>query len=148
MPRRPIPNNRGKFPNLKTDPRMYERSVAKKIFVESDLGALIRGIETTVETRLGEEIKVVCELRVEEERHSWIEKETVVGLDKSGRALIDEITFRVDQPAQLQLETVLRIADRQCVVHPVKQIGAGFEHKHETDRGAEDVDLTSHELVS
>ena len=88
------------------------------------------------------------ELRVEKEQYSRIEKETVVGLDQSGCALIDEVTFKVDQPAQLQLETVLRIADRQCVVHPVKKIGAGFEHKHETDRGAEDVDLTSHELVS
>src|SRR5205807_8318321 len=99
----------------------------------------------TVETCLGEEIEMLCELRIEEERYSWIEKETVVGIDKSGRALIDEVAFKVDQSAQLQLKTLLRIADRQCVVDAVKQIGVCFEREDKSDDGAEDVDLTSHE---
>src|SRR5438132_9281384 len=127
---------------------MIQRSLAKKVFVQPDLRALIRGIKTTIQARLGEEIEVLSELRVEKERYSRIEKETVVGLDKSRRALIDEVTFKVDQSAQLQLKTLLRIADRQCIVHPVKKIGACIEREHEDDSSAEDVDLTSHELLS
>ncbi len=88
------------------------------------------------------------ELRVEKERYPRIEKETVVGVDKSGRALIDKIAFEINEAAQLQLKTLLRIADRQRVVNAIKQIGACFEHKHKRDGAAEDVDLTSHELIS
>ena len=68
--------------------------------------------------------------------------------DESGRALIDKIAFEINEAAQLQLKTLLRIADRQRVVNAIKQIGACFEHKHKRDGGAEDVDLTSHELIS
>src|SRR5207302_10667039 len=54
MPGHPVTNHRGKFPNLKTDPWMIQRRVAKKVLVQSNLRALIRGIKTTIQARLGE----------------------------------------------------------------------------------------------
>src|SRR5207253_729976 len=50
MPGHPISDNCRELSDLKTDPRTIERRVAKKIFVEPDLRALIRGIKTATET--------------------------------------------------------------------------------------------------
>ena len=143
----PIADDGRKLSDLKTDPWTIERSVAEKIFVQPDLRALIRRIKATIETGLGKEIKMLCELGVEKERYSRIEKETIVAGNQCRRSLIDKVAFEINQAAQLQLDTILRIADRQRVVHAVEKVGVRFEQKRESDHGAEDVDLTSHELI-
>src|SRR5437667_12006522 len=95
MPGHPVPDNCRELSDLKTDPRTIERRVAKKIFVEPDLRALIRGIKTAIETCLREEIEMLCELRVEKERYWRNEKENVVCLDQSRCADDNERTVKV-----------------------------------------------------
>src|SRR6267143_747711 len=147
MPRHPVADNGGKLSDLKTDARIIQRRVTEKIFVEANLRALIRGIEMPIDAHLTKEIKMVRPLHVGEDRQSRVEEKSVVRFDQSGRALVDEVTFKVDQPAQLQLKLVFRVADGERVVHPIKKIGARFEREPEDNSGTEDVDLTSHELT-
>src|SRR2546428_153282 len=99
---------------------MFQRRVANEIFVHSDLRTVIARIEVPVDAQLAEEIKMACPLRIEEQRKPRIEKKAVVRLDQARRALVDEITFEVNQAAELQLKLLLGTADGEHVVHSIQ----------------------------
>ena len=63
MARDPVADHGGELSDLEVD--VLRRSVADKIFIEPDLGAIIAGIESAIHARLGEDINLGSKLRVE-----------------------------------------------------------------------------------
>ena len=110
VPRDPIADDGRKLSDLEVDVPGW--SVAKKIFVEPASGAAIARIEAAVHPRLRKEIKVRGNLEVEEKRQPRIEKKIVLGKNETRRWLVDRIRFEIGKTAELEMETVLRIAER------------------------------------
>ena len=78
---------------------MVQRRVTKKIFVEPNLRALIGWIKAAIDAQLPKKVPMTCPLRVEKERKPRIKQETVVRIDQRRRALVDKVTFEIDQAA-------------------------------------------------
>ena len=73
MPWDPIAHHGCKLPHLQIDTAILPRRIAKRIFVEANLGAVITGVEPAVQPRLSKEIDPAPKLRIEKERQTRIE---------------------------------------------------------------------------
>src|ERR1041385_2205747 len=127
MTRHPVADHGSKLPDLKME--ILRRAVAQKIFIQSAAGAAIARIEPAIEAGLGKEINVRSNLQIKEQGQSRVQKKVVLGKNETGRGLIDRIRLQIGKSAELQMEAVLRIVERKCVVNFLEKIGARGEAK-------------------
>ena len=74
MPRDPIADDGGEFAGLESKTAVLPRRKSKRILVQTNLGAVIAGIEAAIDSRLREEINLRPELRVEKQGETRIEE--------------------------------------------------------------------------
>src|SRR5882762_4797128 len=86
-------------------------SESKCIFIEPDLGAVIAGIKTAVESRLGKKIDLRADLGIKEKSQTWVKKIVDFAVDQSRRWLFKVVTFDIDCAAQSRTKIVLECRD-------------------------------------
>ncbi len=99
MPWDPIAHHGCKLPHLQIETAIIPRRKAKRIFVETNLSAVITGVEPTIQPRLSKEINLRPKLRIEKQRQTRIEEIVDFAVDESGRWLLEMIEFKVDRAA-------------------------------------------------
>jgi hypothetical protein len=100
MPWDPIAHHGCKRPRLQIETAIIPRRKAKRIFVETNLGAAITGVEPAVQPRLSKEINLRPKLCIEKQRQTRIEEIVAFAVDESRRRLLEMIDFKVDRAAE------------------------------------------------
>src|SRR5437588_12516532 len=94
-----IANNSGKFADLKIQTAIFPGRNAQRIFIQPNGGAVIARIEPAIESRLGKEINLFAELRVEKKRETRIEKIVDPAVDQYRRWLLEMVNFKINRSA-------------------------------------------------
>ena len=93
MPRDPIANHRGKLTDLGGQATIIPWRDTQRVFVDSNLSAVIGRVKATIQSRLRKEINLRSDLSIEKERESRIKEIIGIANDQAGRRLFEIIKF-------------------------------------------------------
>src|ERR1051326_6527872 len=99
MARHPVAHDGGKRPDLHIEAAVLPRRRPRRIFVQSNLGALIARIEAAIHPRLNKGVNVGTDLAIKKQGQPRIEEIVDLAVDQPGWRLLEMIEFQVDSPA-------------------------------------------------
>src|SRR5437867_3711178 len=122
MPRNPIADDSGEFADLSGEAAVVPRRDAKRIFIQTNLSAVIAGVEPSIKSRLRKEINVRADLCIKKQHQTRVEEIVDLAVDESGGGLLEMINFDVDCAAQSCPKIVLERSDSEGAIEPIKKI--------------------------
>src|SRR5205807_4162656 len=122
MPRHPIADDSRELPDLQSESAIFPRRDAKGILIQSNLNAVITRIESAIDSRLREKIKLRAELSIEKKCQARIEEIVDLAIDQSRSRLLEMVSLQIQGPAQPCSKIVLKSSRGQRVVEPVKKV--------------------------
>ena len=122
MPRDPIADNGGELAGLKRKTAVLPRRNPKRVFIQTNLSAVIARVKTTIYSRLRKEINLRSDLRVQKECQPRVEKSVDAAVNETGRGLFEMIDLQIERAAQSCTQIVLKCRDRERSVEPVEEI--------------------------
>ena len=141
MPRDPIADDSGELACLLSKAAILPWRNPKCILVQTNVGAVIGGIESAVEPRLRKEINLRSDLRVQKESQPRVEKSVDVAINETRRGLFEVINLQIERAAQSYPEIILKCGDRERSIGPVEKIidveGARSAGKNAQAEGAQ-----------
>ena len=122
MPRYPVADNGGEFPDLQSEAPIGPWSDAKRVLIQSDGRAMVARVEPSIKPRLGEKINGRPELCIEKKRQPRAEEIVDFAVDESRGRLLEVIEFQINCAAQARAKVLLERGKRQAIVESVDEV--------------------------